>query len=98
MTDMNETTKQTVMDIAMNLNRIGNWIADDFDSNLKKINIFIANTDGYIANVTSVPVEFDKTWSFFLQKYPEFKNNLKNNAENFMTYGNILTHRARLIE
>lgn len=31
------TTKQTVMDIAMNLNRIGNWIADDFDSNLKKI-------------------------------------------------------------
>lgn len=91
-------TKQTVMDIAMNLNRIGNWIDDDFDSNLEKINTFLANTDSYIKEITSVPEKFDTTWSFFLQKYPEFKNDLKNNAENFMTFGNILTHRASLIE
>lgn len=91
-------TKQKVLDIAMNLNRIGNWIDDDFDSNLEKINTFLVNTDGYIKDVTSVPEKFDTTWIFFLQKYPEFKNDLKNNAENFMTFGNILTHRASLIE
>ena len=41
MTDMNDTTKQTVMDIAMNLHRIGGWVADDFKKMKKKIYIFI---------------------------------------------------------
>lgn len=90
-------TKQTVMDIAMNLNRIGNWVADDFEKNKKKIKIFIDNTDEYIASIQNLDDKFKPTWLAFMNTYPSIKNNLNNNAENLMTWGNILTHRAKLI-
>ncbi|MDO8341434.1 MAG: hypothetical protein Q7T59_05685 [Candidatus Woesebacteria bacterium] len=89
--------KQLVMDIAMNLNRIGNWIADDFDRNNRKINIFIQNTDSYIGKVEGVNSRFQKTWDFFLRSYLVAKKDLKNNAESLMTLGNILSHRAKFI-
>ena len=89
--------KQLVMDIAMNLNRIGNWIADDFEKNNKKINIFIQNTDGYLDKIGKVTPKFQDTWNFFLKSYILAKKDLKNNAENLMTFGNILTHRSKLI-
>lgn len=91
-------TKQIVMDIAMNLNRIGNWVADDYKKNEKKINTFIANTDGYIQSVQDLNDRFKPTWSNFMNIYPNLKNNPKENAENLMTWGNILTHRASLIK
>lgn len=86
------------MDIAMNLNRIGSWIADDFEKNNKKVQIFITNTDGYIANVDKISDKFKPTWQNFMEVYPVMKNNPRNNAENLMTWGNILTHRAKFIE
>ncbi len=92
------STKQTVMDIAMNLNRIGNWVADDFEKNEKKIQIFIANTDGYISSIDNLNDRFKSSWSSFMKVYPTMKDNLQNNAENLMTWGNILTHRSKLIE
>lgn len=91
------STKQTILDIAMNLNRIGNWVADDFDGNQKKINVFINNTDGYISDVKNLSDKFKSTWSNFMGAYLLMKNNPKDNAENLMTWGNILTHRAKLI-
>jgi len=91
-------TKQTVMDIAMNLNRIGNWVADDFEANKKKISIFINNTDGYIADIQNLNDKFKPTWSNFMEVYPEMKSVPQNNAENLMTWGNILTHRAKFVE
>lgn len=74
-------TKQSAMDIAMNLNRIGNWIADDYISNLE-----IHND------------RFKPTWLNFIDVYPNFRSMPQDNAENLMTWGNILTHRAKLIE
>lgn len=91
-------TKQTVMDIAMNLNRIGNWVADDFEMNQKKIKLFIINTDSYITNIQNLNDKFIPTWVNFMKVYPNLKRNLENNAENLMTWGNILTHRAKFIE
>lgn len=85
------------MDIAMNLNRIGNWVADDFEKNEKKINIFIENTDGYIGSIQNLSDKFKPTWLNFMEVYPSMKNNPQSNAENLMTWGNILTHRASLI-
>lgn len=90
-------TKQIVMDIAMNLTRIGNWVADDFEKNEKKINIFINNTDGYISNVKGLNDKFKITWTNFMNAYSSMKENPRANAENLMTWGNILTHRAKLI-
>lgn len=90
-------TKQTILDIAMNLNRIGNWIADGYEANEKKVATFLTSTDAYISQINSVPEDFKRTWSFFLERYPKAKNDLVNNAENFMTLGNILTHRSNLI-
>lgn len=90
--------KQKVMDIAMNLNRIGNWVADDFDVNQNKIDIFIKNTDGYISTLGKFNDSFTDTWKNFMKVYPDMRNNPKDNAENLMTWGNILTHRAKLIE
>lgn len=90
-------TKQTVMDIAMNLNRIGNWSADDFDGNKKKIDVFINNTDGYILDVKGLDDKFKITWTNFMNAYSSMKENPRDNAENLMTWGNILTHRVSLI-
>ena len=92
------TQKQLVMDVAMNLNRIGNWIDDDFEKNKRKIDIFIQNTDSYLDKIGEVTPKFQGTWNFFLKFYLPAKKDLKNNAENLMTFGNILTHRAKLIE
>jgi hypothetical protein len=91
-------TKQTVMDIAMNLNRLGNWVADDFKGNQNKIDIFIKNTDGYISSLDKFNDRFVTTWQDFIKVYPIMKKAPKDNAENLMTWGNILTHRASLIE
>lgn len=82
----------------MNLNRIGNWVADDFDGNKKKINLFINNTDGYISDIKNLNDKFKMTWTNFMNVYPLMKDDPKQNAENLMTWGNILTHRASLIE
>lgn len=90
-------TKQTVMDIAMNLNRIGNWVADDFATNQKKINIFILNTDVYIDSIQNLNDKFKPTWLNFMNVYPKMIINPQANAENLMTWGNILTHRTKLI-
>ncbi len=92
------STKQTVLDIATNLLRIGNWVADDFEANKRKINIFIKNTGGYISTIDNLDGRFNKTWRDFMSVYPAMVKTPQNNAENLMTWGNILTHRASLIE
>ena len=95
---MTYSTKQTVLDIAMNLNRIGNWVADDFEKNQKKIQVFIINTDGYISGIKNLNDRFKPTWLNFIKIYPDMKNAPHDNAENLMTWGNILTHRSSLID
>ena len=90
--------KQTVLDIAMNLNRIGNWVADDFDANQKKIKIFIENTDGYISSIEKLNEKFKPTWQNFMKAYTDMKSDPRDNAENLMTWGNILTHRSKFLE
>lgn len=90
-------TKQIVMDIAMNLNRIGNWTADDFAKNKNKIKVFIDNTDGYISKVNNLNSKFNATWLSFMNVYPTMKKSPLDNAENLMTWGNILTHRNKLV-
>lgn len=99
-------TKDKILDIAMNLNRIGNWAADDFLSKKKRIRVFLESTSKYIQEVEPIPSNssFKTTFDLFLSEYPKLKmEGLENPkkpllwAEDMMTWGNILTHRAKLI-
>lgn len=99
--------KAVILDIAMNLNRIGNWAADDYQIKEKRINLFLNQTTEYINSLetSSFSPVFKKIFIKFLKEYKnlkkEWKDGLKESlfwAEKMMTWGNILTHRSRLIE
>jgi hypothetical protein len=105
---MNSDDKKTkILDIAMNLNRIGNWAADGYLERKKRIKLFLEQTtkevDGLSLGSFSFP--FKKTFERFLREYNRLEKEGKIKpkdelfwAEKMMTWGNILTHRARLIK
>ena len=98
--------KSRILDIAMNLNRVGNWAADDFVGKRKRINFFLDQTNKYLTSVdiSQLPQKFKKTFSNFLKDYSLLIEDVKSNpkdalvwAEKMMTWGNILTHRSKLL-
>lgn len=98
--------KAKILDIAMNLNRVGNWAADDYNAKQKRISLFLNQTTKYInsLDVLDFTEPFKKTFHKFSKEYSELeKANIKSSddallwAEKMMTWGNILTHRAKLI-
>ena len=99
-------TKAKVLDIAMNLNRIGNWAADGYIKKEKRIATFVNETSALIKTVqeSTLPNNFEKTFKLFLVQYEKLKKQThpypKDElgwAELMMTWGNILTHRSQLI-
>lgn len=101
------TTKAKILDIAMNLNRIGNWAADGYLSRKDRICIFLTNTSNYLKEIEDVefPPSVAGTMRVFMKEYKvlesEGLSSPKNPdiwAEKMMTWGNILTHRARLFK
>lgn len=99
-------TKSKILDIAMNLNRIGNWAADDYSGKKERIKTFLGNTTAYMQNLnsSSFPPAFIKTFTDFAKQYTflekEGMEGPKNSlvwAEKMMTWGNILTHRSKFL-
>ncbi|OGH10626.1 MAG: hypothetical protein A2857_01730 [Candidatus Levybacteria bacterium RIFCSPHIGHO2_01_FULL_36_15] len=99
-------TQLKILDIAMNLNRIGNWAADGYDAKKKRIVMFLGQTSAYIKNFHSKTFQnpFKKTFDRFKEEYSILhKQGLEGPkdplfwAEQMMTWGNILTHRVKLI-
>lgn len=99
-------TQSKILDIAMNLNRIGNWAADDYYAKKQRIKRFLDSTTQYIKEVDEFPQHsaFSKTYESFLKEYPSLKKEGLSGpqnplwwAEEMMTWGNILTHRSKLI-
>ncbi len=99
--------KAKILDIAMNLNRIGNWAADGYQLREKKIKLFLVQTTRLINSVKSASFSssFNETFAKFLQEYRSLEKEGRKTpedplgwAERMMTWGNILTHRARLIK
>ena len=95
-----------VLDIAMNLSRIGGWAADDFAKKRKRILLFLDQTTDYVGSLepTAFPKPFRKSFEKFLEVYPKLAKTGKEGpkdpifwAEDMMTWGNILTHRSQLI-
>ena len=98
--------KAKILDIAMNLNRVGNWAADDYVGKRKRINSFLDQTNGYISSidVNSFKASFRNTYDKFLLEYSKLEKEAKTGpanslfwAEKAMTWGNILTHRSTTI-
>lgn len=99
-------TKTKILDIAMNLNRIGNWAADDFNLKRKRISVFLENTDKYIEclDKSDFSDKFKTIYNKFIKEYDKLKTEKKKGlkdptkwAEEMMTWGNILSHRARFL-
>ena len=95
--------KAKILDIAMNLNRIGNWAADDYKGKRVRIITFLDQTSGYISSMdaSSFNQPFKKTFDRFLLEYSKLEKSAKAGpantlfwAEAAMTWGNILTHRS----
>lgn len=98
--------KAIILDIAMNLNRIGNWAADGFETKKKRIILFLDQTTKYLDSIQKPELSnsFKKTFDHFLKEYKylekEGKDKPKNElewAEKMITWGNILTHRSKLL-
>lgn len=99
--------KAKILDIAMNLNRIGNWAADGYTERKARILTFLDQTSNYLSSLRPQDFSgtFKKTFERFSKEYPQMEKEgrLKPKdelfwAEKMMTWGNILTHRAKLIK
>lgn len=100
------SNKAKILDIAMNLNRVGNLAVDDYEKRKKRIDVFLKETKEYIDSIdkSSLSHSFRKTFDKFSKVYLHLeKENIKTHeeklkwAEEMMTWGNILTHRAKII-
>ena len=98
--------RSIILDIAMNLNRVGNWAADGYDEKKARIKIFLSNTTQYIRKIELdlLSPSFRRTYDWFLKDYPKLEreglkgpNDSLKWAEEMMTWGNILTHRSKLL-
>ncbi len=96
-----------IMDIAVNLARIGNWAADDFDGKQKRIRQFLEQTRRYLnaLDVATYPPRLQRTLDKFRKTFatldgalPERSSERGRWAEAMLTWSNILTHRAKLAD
>lgn len=97
--------KTQILNIAVNLNRIGNWAADGFEDRKKRIKMFVVQTSDYIESIdkSKLTNPFKKTFLLFLKNWEKLRKmeKIENDllwAEKMMTWGNILTHRSKLIK
>ena len=100
-------TKQHILDIAMNLTRIGNWAADGYEAKNSRIKVFMEQTNTYIDEVRHMVISnrfkqtfdaFDPVFQYLYKEASLKPANTEVWAETMMTWGNILTHRASLLD
>lgn len=97
--------KEQILDIAMNLTRVGNWGADDFTGKRTRIHQFLQETSVMLNTIhpSQLSSSFQPTFSRFLEEYNKLTRESQSPvdplawSERMMTWGNILTHRASLI-
>ncbi|CAN5306877.1 hypothetical protein BH10PAT1_BH10PAT1_4400 [soil metagenome] len=83
-------TEDLILNIAVNLNRISKYMIDGND---KRVKLFLEDNDYYIKEVEKKKLsdKFEKTFSIFKNKMADFGD-----AEDYLNWANILTHRAKL--
>lgn len=93
-----------IMDISLNLARVGNWTADNYDGKKTLIARFLLQTDGYLQELLKQPLsnQFKPTLKRFTKAFQILRNetvyesNKYDWAERALTWANILQHRAKL--
>ena len=94
-----------IMNIAMNMARIGNWVADCYEDKKDLIKRIIQETDTFMYDLPSQSISknFKPTLDKFSSEFEQLKKEhiTKKNrlfwAERALTWANILQHRARLV-
>jgi hypothetical protein len=91
------TSEDLILNIAVNLDRISRFAIDGKE---KRVELFIKENDDYIEEVErkKINLKFRKTFDVFKDQLSELKRNknFKEDAEIFLTWANILQHRAKL--
>lgn len=95
--------KVQVLNISLNLSRMGEWMAVDFAGKRKLIDKFRAQTDELIktASKSGVGGNFEQTWRDFESSYKRMEfgtNNRLLNSERLLAWANILQHRSKFLE
>ncbi len=94
-----------IMDIAMNLARIGNWAADDFEGKEKRINMFLEQTNAYLRGLDITVysqstqralAQFSQAFTSLRAQTPHVSEERLRWADAMVTWSNILTHKAKL--
>ena len=92
------TAQDLVLNIAVNLGRIGRWAAE---GKVNRLNQFLEETEEFISQLeaTQKSARFQKTFEDFKKTFGELKSDVRLDmkwSETMFTWANILTHRARL--
>lgn len=87
-----------VLNISVNLGRLGRWAAD---GKTNRISQFIEETENFLKQLEAAPKSkrFEKTYEIFKSKFEELKQSKNFDAvwaEDMLTWANILSHRAKL--
>ncbi|HSX40907.1 MAG TPA: hypothetical protein VLF68_04840 [Candidatus Saccharimonadales bacterium] len=98
------SAQDKILDISVNLARVGNWTADSYETKRKLIQFFIEQTNGYIKELDRYELSPDaqEVIDVFQNEYQRLlKEKVTDQnkdiwAEKMLTWANILTHRAKL--
>lgn len=93
-----------MMDISLNLARVGNWTADNYEQKRKLIHHFLTQTERYVQelNQLSLPHKTSKVLEKFQKEFFQLltekvtSTNKDIWAEKALTWANILQHRAKV--
>lgn len=89
--------KTLTLNIAVNMGRIGRWLAQ---GNKSRVEQFIKETEDYIDQLekASKAHKFKKTFNQFKKSFKNIKSQKSENlSEEAYTWANILTHRSNLL-
>ncbi|EKD57356.1 MAG: hypothetical protein ACD_57C00335G0004 [uncultured bacterium] len=86
-----------ILNIAVNLGRMGRWVADGKTGRVKQ---FMTETEGFLDQLSKAEksARFEKTFRLFEKSFENLKKRKMDDnwAEEIFTWANILVHRAKL--
>lgn len=91
--------RDLTLDIAVNLSRVARWATEGQEARVRQ---FLQETEGFIEQLDSIPKrkQFNSTFKAFKKSFRALKDDVRMDskwAEEALTWGNILTHRAKLV-
>lgn len=89
------TNQDLVLNIAVNLGRLGRWASEN---NFSRIHQFLTDTQNYTNQLQNVNPSFQSTYDRFMRDFLYLKSlppNSPNWADTAFTWAAILTHRAK---